>query len=243
MPVPGRLVELGKREIWSRSRFGPSVPTSATGPSTSARRPTPTTDSSVRCSTSSPDALADGTLRPLPVRTYDMADAPAAFRWMAQARHIGKVVLRAPRRAGAAEEDLIGHARHERRLRADHDEVGFERACEVEQPLAVLGTDWVAHPEARDPGVSRCGVELVETRALPQLPCKRVLAAARADQEHPHVRASLLRSSEVSKGSKAANVPVVVEPGLDQHDWESEWQLLEPLVRDSPAEALPEPTT
>jgi hypothetical protein len=33
---------------------------------------------------------------------------------------------------------------------------------------------------------------------------------------------------------------VSVEPGLDRHDWESEWQQLEPLVRDSPAEALPE---
>ena len=32
----------------------------------------------------------------------------------------------------------------------------------------------------------------------------------------------------------------MVEPGLDLHDWESEWQQLEPLVRDSPAEALPE---
>jgi hypothetical protein len=32
----------------------------------------------------------------------------------------------------------------------------------------------------------------------------------------------------------------VVEPGLDLHDWESEWQQLEPLVRDSPTEALPE---
>jgi hypothetical protein len=31
-----------------------------------------------------------------------------------------------------------------------------------------------------------------------------------------------------------------VEPGLDFHDWESEWQQLEPLVRDSPREALPE---
>src|SRR5918994_227126 len=30
------------------------------------------------------------------------------------------------------------------------------------------------------------------------------------------------------------------EPGLDQHEWESEWQALEPLVVDSPAEALPE---
>jgi hypothetical protein len=30
------------------------------------------------------------------------------------------------------------------------------------------------------------------------------------------------------------------EPGLDLHDWDSEWQQLEPLVRDAPAEALPE---
>ncbi len=32
----------------------------------------------------------------------------------------------------------------------------------------------------------------------------------------------------------------MVEPGLDVHDWKSEWQQLEPLVRDSPAETLPE---
>ena len=30
------------------------------------------------------------------------------------------------------------------------------------------------------------------------------------------------------------------DPGLDLHSWESEWEQLEPLVRDSPAEALPE---
>jgi hypothetical protein len=30
------------------------------------------------------------------------------------------------------------------------------------------------------------------------------------------------------------------EPGLDRHEWESEWQALEPLVVDSPVEALPE---
>jgi hypothetical protein len=32
----------------------------------------------------------------------------------------------------------------------------------------------------------------------------------------------------------------VRDPGLDRHDWETEWQALEPLVVDSPAEALPE---
>ena len=31
-----------------------------------------------------------------------------------------------------------------------------------------------------------------------------------------------------------------MEPGLNIHDWESEWQQLEPLVRDAPGEALPE---
>ncbi len=30
------------------------------------------------------------------------------------------------------------------------------------------------------------------------------------------------------------------EPGLDKHEWETEWQGLEPLLADSPTEALPE---
>lgn len=30
------------------------------------------------------------------------------------------------------------------------------------------------------------------------------------------------------------------DPGLDRHVWETEWQALEPLVVDSPNEALPE---
>ena len=30
------------------------------------------------------------------------------------------------------------------------------------------------------------------------------------------------------------------EPGLDRHEWETEWQALEEQLEDSPAEALPE---
>jgi hypothetical protein len=30
------------------------------------------------------------------------------------------------------------------------------------------------------------------------------------------------------------------EPGLDRHEWETEWEALEPQVRDDPREALPE---
>ena len=32
----------------------------------------------------------------------------------------------------------------------------------------------------------------------------------------------------------------MAEPGPDRHDWETEWQELEPLIIDAPAEALPE---
>jgi hypothetical protein len=32
----------------------------------------------------------------------------------------------------------------------------------------------------------------------------------------------------------------MVEPGVDRREWETEWEALEPLVVDSPAEALPE---
>lgn len=32
----------------------------------------------------------------------------------------------------------------------------------------------------------------------------------------------------------------MVEPGLDRHDWETEYQALEESLHDSPAEALPE---
>jgi hypothetical protein len=32
----------------------------------------------------------------------------------------------------------------------------------------------------------------------------------------------------------------VHEPGLDRHGWETEWQALEPLLEESPAETLPE---
>jgi hypothetical protein len=30
------------------------------------------------------------------------------------------------------------------------------------------------------------------------------------------------------------------DPGLSRHEWETEWQALEPLIEDSPGEALPE---
>jgi NADPH:quinone reductase-like Zn-dependent oxidoreductase/acyl carrier protein len=37
--------------------------------------------------------FADGSLRPLPTRVYDIAQVVEAFRFMAQARHVGKIVI------------------------------------------------------------------------------------------------------------------------------------------------------
>ena len=41
--------------------------------------------------------LEAGRLSPLPVEAYDLRQAPSAYKHMAQARHVGKVVLRPPR--------------------------------------------------------------------------------------------------------------------------------------------------
>jgi hypothetical protein len=41
-------------------------------------------------------------------------------------------------------------------------------------------------------------------------------------------------------GGRLWHLTAVRDPGLDRHEWETEWQGLEPLVADSPAEALPE---
>ncbi len=40
--------------------------------------------------------FGDGVLRPLPVTTFDVRCAPAALRYLSQARHTGKVVMLMP---------------------------------------------------------------------------------------------------------------------------------------------------
>ncbi|MBI4995371.1 MAG: SDR family NAD(P)-dependent oxidoreductase [Rhodocyclales bacterium] len=51
-------------------------------------------------------ALADGSLRALPVKVFALDEAQDAFRYMAQARHVGKIVLRMPA-AGAQARRLV----------------------------------------------------------------------------------------------------------------------------------------
>ena len=136
----------------------------------------------------------------------------------------------------------VCQARHERRLRADHDEVGLELPAKPEQALGVPGADRVALSEAGDPGIPGGGVERLEARALGDLPGERVLATPGADDQDPHAPSLLAASASqnVFQTLPARHLFGVVEPGLDRHEWETEWQALEPLVADSPAEALSE---
>ena len=89
----GRFLEIGKTDIWDREKV---------------RKVRPDVDYHTialdQMGLSDPafvgsllremlPAFVDGTLRPLPCHDYPLVEAPAAFRFMAQARHIGKIVL------------------------------------------------------------------------------------------------------------------------------------------------------
>ncbi|WP_037309269.1 type I polyketide synthase, partial [Amycolatopsis orientalis] len=51
--------------------------------------------------------FADGVLRLSPIRTWDVRRAPEAFRFLSQAKHVGKVVLTQPRRLDPASTVLV----------------------------------------------------------------------------------------------------------------------------------------
>jgi hypothetical protein len=101
--------------------------------------------------------------------------------------------------------------------------------------------------ERCDSGVARRGVQLVEAAAAGERPRNRVLATPRADNEHSHRRI-------VSVAGEAGNAWAALrfdsgggaqdwgmhEPGLERHDWESEWQALGDDLRADPAGAMPE---
>lgn len=92
----GRFVELGKRDIMTPDdarRLRPDVRYEAFDLGAEAQRNhallRPMYDDLLA-------ALADGTIRPLPVTSFAFEEAAEAFRFMAQARHVGKIVIRAP---------------------------------------------------------------------------------------------------------------------------------------------------
>jgi NADPH:quinone reductase-like Zn-dependent oxidoreductase/NADP-dependent 3-hydroxy acid dehydrogenase YdfG/acyl carrier protein len=91
----GRFVELGKRDIADNrplplAPFAKSLSFHAVEAFSLGRlRP----DLAGELLREAVDAVASGTLRPLSVTAYPAAEAAAAFRHMASARHLGKIVL------------------------------------------------------------------------------------------------------------------------------------------------------
>jgi acyl transferase domain-containing protein/NADPH:quinone reductase-like Zn-dependent oxidoreductase len=98
----GRFLELGKRGVWTAAEIGaarPDVGYFLYDLGEQAAR-----DAGLLPSLFAEllGALEDGSLRPLPVTLFPLEEAAAAMRTMAQARHVGKLVLQvadlAPRR-------------------------------------------------------------------------------------------------------------------------------------------------
>jgi acyl transferase domain-containing protein/NADPH:quinone reductase-like Zn-dependent oxidoreductase/acyl carrier protein len=91
----GRFIEMGKTDVRDASAMGTKYP------GTSYRAFDLMEAGPARLGemlASVAEALAKGDLRPLPIETFTVTEAERAFRWMAQARHVGKIVLTAARR-------------------------------------------------------------------------------------------------------------------------------------------------
>src|SRR5580765_6609003 len=81
---------------------------------------------------------------------------------------------------------LIGDARDEGRLGADHDEAGADRPRQLEQAVSVLRANRMTLAELRNAWIARRSVNLVDRRALRELPGQRMLPPAGADDEDSH---------------------------------------------------------
>jgi NADPH:quinone reductase-like Zn-dependent oxidoreductase/acyl carrier protein len=101
----GRFLEIGKRDIWTAervTRVRPDVRYEILDwGQTAGEDP----ERIGRLLDQVAAELADGRLRALPCRVFDLAQVGDAFRLMAQGRHLGKVVVRHP--AGATADPMV----------------------------------------------------------------------------------------------------------------------------------------
>jgi NADPH:quinone reductase-like Zn-dependent oxidoreductase len=102
----GRFIELGKRDLWSQERvaaLGREIAYHVIDLGDIAAKDPESLGLLLQ------DLVHDveaGTLRPLPVTEFSFEDAADAYRYMAQARHIGKIVLTQSR----CRADVLPHA-------------------------------------------------------------------------------------------------------------------------------------
>ena len=89
----------------------------------------------------------------------------------------------------------VGHARDQRHLGADDDEVGVEVVGELRDLRGVGGVDREAERDLGDAGVAGRGEHLGRRRRTLQRPHERVLAPARPDDEDAHGQAARGRTT------------------------------------------------
>ncbi|MFD9460101.1 SDR family NAD(P)-dependent oxidoreductase [Streptomyces sp. NPDC060027] len=94
LPHGGRFIELGKTDRRDPEQVAAAHPGVVYRPVDLVPDTTP--ESIHTMLTEVVRLLRDGAVQPLPVRTWDVRDAPEAFRHMAQAKHVGKLVLTIP---------------------------------------------------------------------------------------------------------------------------------------------------
>lgn len=96
LAADGCFLELGKRDLWSEERFAEVRREARFRVYDLGRSATADPGIVRKMLVALIEGLRDGSLEPLPLRVFDFDDAADAFRLMAQARHVGKLVLRAP---------------------------------------------------------------------------------------------------------------------------------------------------
>jgi acyl transferase domain-containing protein len=89
----GRFLEIGKRDIWSGERFAERRPGAEYHVVDLAERLHADPVSVAPVFREAMQALADGSVPPLPITRFSRAEVADAFRFMAQAKHIGKIVV------------------------------------------------------------------------------------------------------------------------------------------------------
>ncbi|BBA33062.1 SA1_PKSA [Methylocaldum marinum] len=103
----GRFVEIAKRDIWTAEQMAavrPDVSYTVLDLLDCMQREPATVGAVLQ---EILDHFANGLVKPLPRRVFPLTQATEAFRFMQQARHVGKIVMVAPGRSGQADAELL----------------------------------------------------------------------------------------------------------------------------------------
>ena len=119
-----------------------------------------------------------------------------------------------PERRDAGGGEVVDQPRDQRRLRPDDDEVDVPRAAEGDHRAVVGDVEADQLGAFRDAGIARRGIEPGEPRRLRELPGKRMLPSARADEEDVHAKSHPAGHGRIPSGT--ADPPIQWGDGRGQ---------------------------